>query len=310
MTTANDIQALYEMPFFSLIHKAHQEHQQHNDPQEVECCTLLNIKTGRCPENCSYCPQSAHYNTGLKDEKLMDVSAVEKAVMDAKNNGATRFCMGAAWRSPPKKDFPKLIEMIRVIKEAGLESCMTLGMLTAEEAQSLSEAGLDYYNHNLDTSPEFYKKIITTRDYQDRLNTLSNIHRAGMKTCCGGIIGMGESREDRIQFLLALLQLESPPESIPLNQLIPVSGTPLESTPKIDSIEFIRTVAVTRLLFPHAKIRLSAGRESMSDEMQAFCFYAGANSIHFGEKLLTTKNASVERDKALFEKLGINTKTC
>lgn len=305
-----EIRTLYEEPFLELIHQAHGVHRANNDPSEIECCTLLNIKTGRCPEDCAYCPQSAHYDTGLQAEKLFELETVLGAIREAKKNGATRFCMGAAWRTPPKEEFPKIIEMIKAIKAEGLESCVTLGMLTQQEAGQLAKAGLDYYNHNLDSSPEFYKKIITTRTYQKRLETLAHVHKAGINICCGGILGMGESREDRIQFLWQLTQLPTAPKSIPLNQLIPIPGTPLEDLPKIDPIEFLRTVAVTRLLFPRTRIRLSAGRESMSDEMQAFAFFIGANSIHLGEKLLVTNNVPLSKDQSLMERLGAKIKRC
>lgn len=307
-TLSEQIHALYQMPLFDLLYQAQTVHRQYFNPHEIECCSLLNIKTGRCPEDCAYCPQSAHYNTGLAYEKLFDVETVVNEAKLAKAAGATRFCMGAAWKKPPKKDWPAVIAMIKAVKAEGLETCVTLGMLDEKEAQDLQEAGLDYYNHNLDTSPEFYKKIITTRTYQDRLNTLQHVHHAGIEVCCGGILGMGETREDRVQFLLALTQLSAPPKSIPLNQLIPMSGTPLADTPKIDAFEFIRTVAITRLLFPQSKVRLSAGREDMSDEMQALCFLSGANSIFLGDKLLTAKNPSLSKDKALFDKIGLMAK--
>lgn len=306
--SAGKIHDLYEMPLFDLLHQAQNVHREHFNPHEIECCSLLNIKTGRCPEDCAYCPQSAHYNTGLPFEKLFDVATVLKEARIARANGATRFCMGAAWRKPPKKDWPVILDMIKAVKAEGLETCVTLGMLDEKEAGDLREAGLDYYNHNLDTSPEFYEKIITTRTYQDRLDTLQHVHHAGLEVCCGGILGMGESREDRVQFLLALTQLSAPPKSIPLNHLISIAGTPLANAPKIDTFEFIRTVAITRLLFPQSKVRLSAGRENMTDEMQVLCFLAGANSIFLGDKLLTAKNPSLTRDKILFDKIGLTAK--
>ncbi len=304
-----DIHTLYETPFFDLLNKAHNAHRENFNPHEIECCSLLNIKTGLCPEDCAYCPQSAHYKTSLNVEKLLDIDTILKEAKIAKANGATRFCMGAAWRSPPKKDFPKIMKIIQAVKAEGLETCVTLGMLDENEAQALKASGLDYYNHNLDTSPEFYKKIITTRTYQDRLETLKHVHVAGLHVCCGGILGMGETREDRIQFLLALTGLTEPPQSIPLNQLIPIPGTPLADTPTIEPFEFIRTVAITRLLFPKSMIRLSAGRENMSEEMQALCFFSGANSIFLGDKLLTAKNSSFSRDKQLFEKIGLKARS-
>jgi len=306
---ASDIHKLYELQLFDLMYLAHEKHRTYFDPNEIECCSLFNIKTGRCPEDCAYCPQSAHYNTGLANEKLLDAEAILREAKLAKANGATRFCMGAAWRSPPKKDLPKVMDVIRAVKAEGLETCVTLGMLDQEDAQALKAAGLDYYNHNLDTSPEFYEKIIKTRTYQDRLETLQHVHDAGINVCCGGILGMGESREDRVQFLVGLKQLPKPPKSIPLNQLIPIAGTPLENTPAIEPFEFIRTVAITRLMFPTSMIRLSAGRENMSEEMQALCFYVGANSIFLGDKLLTAKNSSLSRDKEMFKKLGLQTRS-
>lgn len=307
--SANDINALYELPLMALLHQAHLIHRETCDPNEIECCALFNIKTGRCPEDCAYCPQSAHYNTGLPFEKICSVDTVVNEAKRAKNNGATRFCMGAAWKNPPKKDWPLVLEMIKAVKAEGLETCMTLGMLDKDQAQILHDTGLDYYNHNLDTSPGYYEKIITTRTYQDRLNTLQHVHSAGLNVCCGGILGLGESREDRVQFLLSLTKLTAPPKSIPLNQLIAIKGTPLADATCIDSFEFIRTVAITRIMFPESKIRLSAGRENMSDEMQTLCFFAGANSLFLGEKLLTAKNPDLSQDKRLFNRLGIKTKT-
>lgn len=306
--TLESIQALFQQPFMSLLHQAHTIHRENFNPNEMECCTLLSIKTGRCPEDCSYCPQSAHYETGLKPEKLMDVSMVISGARAAKAAGATRFCMGAAWRNPPKKDFPKVLEMIKAVKNEGLEACVTLGMLDETQAQQLSEAGLDYYNHNLDTSPEFYKEIITTRTYEDRLNTLNHVMNAGINACCGGIIGMGELQEDRIQMFLALLALPKAPGSIPINHLIPIEGTPLAEQKPVDAFDFIRTIAVARILFPESRVRLSAGRESMNDEMQALCFYAGANSIFLGSKLLVTKNPSEDKDMQLLARMGMQLK--
>ena len=301
------IAELFELPFFELLYKAHEIHRSHFDVLDIELCTLSSIKTGTCPEDCAYCPQSGHYETDVGREKLINLETILEQAKVAKKNGARRLCMGAAWRSPPKSELPKVIEMVKAVKALGLETCVTLGMLNQEQAMQLKEAGLDFYNHNLDTSPEFYKKIITTRTYQDRINTLKNVRDAGINVCCGGILGMGESREDRIQLLLELHKLPEPPTSIPINQLIPINGTPLENTKAIDPFEFIKTIAVTRLLFPTSVIRLSAGRESMSDELQAWCFMAGANSIFYGDKLLTAKNPTQNRDISLLRKLGLKT---
>lgn len=303
--TIESIANLFDLPFMDLLYKAQTIHRQHFPVPEMELCTLLNIKTGACPENCAYCPQSAHYSTGLEREKLWDVEDVIAKARIAKENGSQRFCMGAAWRSPPKKMLPRVIEMIKAVKAEGLETCVTLGMLDEEDAQLLRDAGLDYYNHNLDTSPEFYDKIITTRTYQERIDTLQHVHNAGINVCCGGIIGMGEARSDRIGLLLQLTMLPAAPKSIPINKLIPIPGTPLENAGQIDSFEFVRTIAVTRLLMPTSMIRLSAGREDMSDEMQTLCFMAGANSIFYGEKLLTAKNPEADRDLMLLQRLGL-----
>jgi biotin synthase len=308
MWTKEKIEALYLLPFMELLYQAQTTHRAHFSTDEMECCTLLNIKTGSCPEDCAYCPQSAHFDTGLQREKLFDINTVIESAKQAKAQGAVRFCMGAAWRSPPKKDFPKVIDMIKAVKDLGLEACVTLGMLDKDQAQQLSAAGLDYYNHNLDTSPDYYKKIITTRTYDDRLNTLQHVRDAGINVCCGGIIGMGETHNDRVEFLLQLAALPEAPGSIPINKLIPIQGTPLGSTEEIDSFEFIRTIAITRIMFPASMVRLSAGREDMSDEMQTLCFMAGANSIFSGEKLLTAANPSIDRDTALFNKLGMTPK--
>lgn len=302
-----EVEKLYQLPLIELVFKAQTIHRQHFDANEVELCTLLSIKTGTCPEDCAYCPQSGHYNTGLQKEKLLDVEDIIAKATVAKEKGATRFCMGAAWRNPPAKEFPKLIQIIQAVKALGLEACMTLGMLSQEQAQQLKAAGLDYYNHNLDTSPEYYEKIITTRTYQDRLDTLEQVRCADIKVCCGGIIGMGESRDDRIELLLQLANLPKAPESVPINRLIPIPGTPLEKMHQLDNFEFIRTVAIARIMMPTSRIRLSAGRESMSEEMQAFCFMAGVNSIHYGEKLLVTSNPDREQDMLMFQKLGMHT---
>lgn len=300
-----EVEKIFSLPFIELIFKAQHIHKQHFNANEMELCTLLSIKTGSCPEDCAYCPQSAHYKTGLQKEKLFDLEEVKKHAEIAKKNGATRFCMGAAWRSPPKKDFPIVLEMIKVVKEIGLETCVTLGMLTEIQSAQLKESGLDFYNHNLDTSPEYYKKIITTRTYEQRLDTLEKVRNSGMKVCCGGIIGMGESRSDRIELLVQLANLPEPPTSVPINRLIPISGTPLEQTDEIDNFEFIRTIATVRIMLPTSMIRLSAGRDLMSDEMQTLCFMAGANSIFFGEKLLTANNPDANNDLNLLKKLGM-----
>jgi len=307
---AEKINNLFEKPFLDLVFEAQKIHREHFNASEVQLSTLLSIKTGSCPEDCSYCPQSGHYNTGLQKEKLIDVDAVIEKAKQAKASGSSRFCMGAAWKNPPKKEFPKVLEMVKAVKDLGLESCMTLGMLDKEQADGLKEAGLDYYNHNLDSSPEYYKKIITTRTYEDRLETLDNVRNAGLNVCCGGIVGMGEKRIDRINFLLELVKLPKPPESVPINRLIAAKGTPLENTPLIDNIEFIKTVAIARIMMPTSYVRLSAGRESMSEEMQALCFMAGANSIFSGEKLLTCKNPELDTDNQLFDKLGIKVMDC
>jgi biotin synthase len=309
--TRGEIRALFDLPLLDLLFEAQQVHRRHHAPNQVQLCTLLSIKTGGCPEDCGYCSQSAFADTGLKAEKLMAVDAVLTAAAEAKAAGSGRFCMGAAWREPRDRDLDALCDMVARVKTMGLETCMTLGMLTRSQADRLAEAGLDYYNHNLDTSPEHYGAIITTRTYQDRLDTIDHVRASGMAVCCGGIIGMGESREDRIGFLHALATLPAHPESVPINALVPVKGTVLgdmlADTPlaKIDDIEFVRTVAVARIIMPVSMVRLSAGRESMSESMQALCFLAGANSIFTGDKLLTTGNAGASADAALFDKLGL-----
>ena len=303
--SADEALALFRLPFNALVHRAQSVHRLHHDPQAVQVSTLLSIKTGACPEDCRYCPQSARYDTGLKVEKLLPLDTVLEHAARAKASGATRFCMGAAWRSPKDKDLARVEEMVRGVKALGLETCATLGMLTAPQAQALAGAGLDYYNHNLDTSPEYYGEVITTRCYEDRLQTLAHVRDAGMKTCCGGIVGMGESREDRAGLLVALANLPQHPESVPINRLVQVAGTPLAGTTLLDPFEFVRTVAVARLMMPRAMVRLSAGREEMSDELQALCFLAGANSIFYGEKLLTTGNPDTAHDRALFERLDL-----
>lgn len=300
-----EIAALFELPFSDLLFQAQSIHRQNFDPNAVQISTLLSIKTGACPEDCKYCPQSGHYHTNIDKEKLLAKETIVEQAKKAKAMGASRFCMGAAWRAMPKKELEIMQSIIQDVKALGLETCMTLGMLSEEQASALGEAGLDYYNHNLDTSPEYYKKIITTRTYQERLDTLENVRGAGMKVCCGGIIGMGESRDDRVAFLQQLANQRQHPESVPINQLVPVKGTPLENAAPVESIEFIRTIAVARIIMPKSFVRLSAGRENMSDETQALCFHAGANSIFYGEKLLTTSNPDSLKDKKLFASLGI-----
>lgn len=300
-----EIEALYELPFNDLLFQAQQVHRQHFDPNAVQISTLMSIKTGACPEDCAYCPQSAHYKTDLEIEKLVPVEQVVAAARSARQRGASRFCMGAAWRSPRDKDLEPVLDMIRQVKELGLETCVTLGMLTADQTRRLREAGLDYYNHNLDTAPDFYGEIITTRTYQDRLDTLAHVRDAGIHVCAGGIVGLGESRRDRAGLVQSLANLPEHPESVPINNLVRVEGTPLEEAGAVDNFEFIRTIAVSRITMPHSAVRLSAGRESMSDEMQALCFLAGANSIFYGEKLLTTANPEADEDRQLFARLGL-----
>ncbi len=288
-----------------MLFRAQSVHREHFDPNAVQVSTLLSIKTGACPEDCAYCPQSAKYDTGLEREKLLSLDEVRAAARAAKENGASRFCMGAAWRNPTDKNLDKVIEMIGVVRELGLETCVTLGMLTREQTRRLKQAGLDYYNHNLDTSPEYYREIITTRSYQDRLDTLEHLRAEGINVCCGGIIGMGESELDRVGLLQQLANLPEHPESVPINLLVQVEGTPLYGTDKLDGIEFARTIAVARILMPRSVVRLSAGRTDMSDELQALCFVAGANSIFYGDTLLTTPNPEQNEDQALFARLGI-----
>ena len=300
-----DIEALLALPLTELIHRAQVVHREHFDPAEVELATLLSIKTGGCPEDCGYCPQSVHYDTGVEAGKLMETAAVREAAEAAKAAGATRFCMGAAWRAPKDRDIEKVAELVREVKSIGLEACCTLGMLSEGQAQTLKTAGLDYYNHNLDTAPEAYGRIITTRDYQERLDTLEHVRNAGMSVCCGGIVGMGESRAERAGLIAQLANLDPYPESVPINELVQVEGTPLAGTEKIDPFEFVRTIAVARITMPKARVRLSAGRQQMDEALQAVCFVAGANSIFYGEKLLTTGNPDVERDRALLARLGL-----
>ena len=304
--TRPEIQALFDLPFNDLLFQAQTVHRQFFNPNEVQVSTLCSIKTGACPEDCAYCPQSARYDTGLEREKLMAVEKVIEEAKAAKASGATRFCMGAAWRSPKGKDMPYVETMVRGVKELGLETCMTLGMLDETQAQSLAAAGLDYYNHNLDTSPEYYGEIITTRTYQNRLDTLNNVRSAGMKVCCGGIVGMGEDQSDRVGLLQQLVNMPDHPESVPINMLVRVEGTPLADGDDLDPFDFIRTIATARILMPKSHVRLSAGRENMNDQMQAMAFLAGANSIFYGEKLLTTANPETNKDMQLFKRLGIN----
>lgn len=303
--STEEIQALFDLPFNDLLFQAQTVHRENFDPNEVQVSTLLSIKTGSCPEDCKYCPQSAHYDTGLEKQRLMEVEAVLNKAKQAKETGATRFCMGAAWKHPTDRDMPYILQMVRGVREMGLETCMTLGMLKPEQADQLADAGLDYYNHNLDTSPEFYDKIITTRTYQDRLDTLQHVRDSGMKICSGGILGMGETASDRIGLLQQLANLPQPPESVPINMLVKVAGTPLENVEDLDPFEYIRNIAVARILMPTSHVRLSAGRESMSDELQSMAFFAGANSIFYGECLLTTPNPETHRDLQLFKRLGL-----
>ncbi len=303
--TFDEVAQLWALPFGELVYRAQGVHRQFWPPDTVQASTLLSIKTGNCPEDCAYCPQSRRYHTGLETEPLADLDTVLDSARRAKEAGSTRFCMGAAWRSPKDRDMPALEKMVLGVKDLGLETCMTLGMLTPKQARRLADAGLDYYNHNLDTSPEFYRKIITTRSYQERLDTLSHVRDAGIKLCCGGILGMGETREDRIHLLLQLACLPAHPESVPINMLVRVAGTPLEKEEDLDPLEFICTLAVARILMPGSRLRLSAGREAMSDELQALAFLAGANSIFFGERLLTTANPEQDEDRTLLERLGI-----
>ena len=300
-----DIEALFALPFNDLLFQAQTVHRENFDPNTVQLSTLLSIKTGGCSEDCGYCPQSAHHEGSVEKEALLTVDAVLEAARAAKAAGASRFCMGAAWRSPKDRDLLPVLDMVREVKALGLETCATLGMLHGDQADKLKDAGLDYYNHNLDTSPEFYGEIITTRSYQDRLDTLDKVRDAGLNVCCGGIVGMGESRNERAGLLAQLANLEPQPESVPINMLVRVEGTPLADTPALEPLEFVRTIAVARILMPSSHVRLSAGRSEMSDAVQALCFLAGANSIFYGEKLLTTGNPDVTRDQVLFDKLGI-----
>lgn len=304
--TFTDVETLYTKPFNDLIFEAHSLHRLHHLPNSIQVATLLSIKTGACPEDCGYCSQSGLVKTHVEKEKLMSVENVLIRAQEAKEGGAKRFCMGAAWRSPPDKVFPELKAMIAGVKDLGLETCMTLGMLKPEQANELKEAGLDFYNHNIDTSPSYYDKVVTTRKFSDRLETLQHVRDAGISVCCGGILGLGESRDDRIEFLLTLANLETPPESVPINRLIRVKGTRLGDVPQVEGVELVRTIATARLIMPKSVIRLTAGRTEMSDELQALCYFAGANSVFIGDVLLTEENPQKEKDKALFNKLGID----
>lgn len=300
-----EVEHLFALPFNDLLFQAQTVHRQYHDPNAVQVSTLLSIKTGGCPEDCAYCPQAARYSTGVKAEKLMSVEAVLERAKAAKDAGASRFCMGAAWRSPKDRDVVKVAEIVAAVKGLGLQTCATLGMLSQPQADTLKAAGLDFYNHNLDTAPEFYGEIIQTREFQDRLDTLDHVRQAGLKTCCGGIVGMGESRSQRAGLITSLANLPEHPESVPINRLVQVAGTPLAGTEALDPFEFVRSIAVARIVMPASVVRLSAGRESMDDALQALCFAAGANSIFYGEKLLTTGNPDVEHDRRLFERLGL-----
>ena len=303
--TREEVLAMFNQPFNDLLFDAQVMHRRHFNPNSVQLSTLLSIKTGACPEDCKYCPQSARYDTGLEKEKLLEIETVIEAAKVAKASGSSRFCMGAAWRSPHDRDIPAVAHMIREVKALGLETCMTLGMLSEEQSGKLADAGLDYYNHNLDTSKEFYGEVITTRTYQDRLNTLANVRNSGMKVCAGGIVGMGEEQKDRAGLLMELANLPHHPESVPINMLVKVAGTPMAAEEDLDPFEFIRTIAVARLMMPKSYVRLSAGREEMNEQMQAMAFMAGANSIFYCDKLLTTPNPKANSDMQLFERLGI-----
>ena len=301
----DEVRALFGLPFNELLFRAQTVHREHFDPNEVQVSSLLSIKTGACSEDCAYCPQSAHHNTGLGREDLIPVEDVLQAAGKAKAQGASRFCMGAAWRSPSDKDVERVVAMVEGVRGLGMETCVTLGMLTDHQTQRLKEAGLDYYNHNLDTSEKYYSEIITTRTYQDRLDTLRRVREAGINVCCGGIVGMGEGDDDRAKLLIELANLPQHPDSVPINMLVQVEGTPLAGTDRLDPLVFVRTIAVARILMPRSRVRLSAGRSDMSDEMQALCFFAGANSIFYGEKLLTTDNPVADSDRRLFRRLGL-----
>ena len=303
--SVEEVEALFDLPFNDLIFRAHQLHREHFNPNEVQISTLLSIKTGACPEDCSYCSQSAINDTGLERERLLELQAVKAAAAEAKRNGSTRFCMGAAWRNPTDKSLDKVIDMITEVKAMGMETCVTLGMLSEAQASRLKDAGLDYYNHNLDTSPEFYGEVITTRTYQDRIDTIEHVRNSGINVCSGGILGMGETRYDRARLLQELANLPEHPGSVPINDLVQVKGTPLDGIDKLDAFEFIRTVAVARIIMPKSYVRLSAGRTEMNEQTQSLCFFAGANSMFYGDRLLTTDNPEESKDQALFAKLGM-----
>ncbi len=300
-----EIELLFDLPFNDLLYQSHSIHRQNFNPNELQISTLLSVKTGACPEDCSYCSQSSKNDTGLERERLLPIDEVISAANEAKKNGATRFCMGAAWRNPTDKNLDRVIQMITSVKQLGMETCVTLGMLEKTQAIRLKEAGLDYYNHNLDTSPEFYGEVISTRSYEDRLNTLEHVRDAGINVCSGGILGLGETRRDRARLLQELANLPEHPQSVPINDLVQIKGTPLDGIDKLDSFEFVRTIAVARILMPESYVRLSAGRTEMNDEMQALCFFAGANSIFYGDRLLTTDNPEESHDHQLFQSLGI-----
>ena len=304
-----DVLALFELPFNDLMFRAQQAHRTHFPDGDVELATLLSIKTGGCEEDCGYCPQAARYDTGVEAKKILDIDTVLDAARQAKANGATRFCMGAAWRSPKERDMDKVEEMVREVKALGMETCATLGMLEEGQAEQLKKAGLDFYNHNIDTAPDFYNNVISTREYQDRLDTLGRVRNAGLKVCCGGIVGMGETREQRAGLLAQLANLNPYPESVPVNHLVQVEGTPLHGLEPLDPLEFVRTIAVARIIMPEARVRLSAGRRQLGEAVQAMCFMAGANSIFYGDKLLTTGNPEAEDDRALLAKLGLKTRS-
>lgn len=303
--SVGEVEALFELPFADLLYRAQQVHREHFDPNQVQLSTLLSIKTGGCSEDCGYCPQSAFHSTGVEDRKMLALDAVIAAAKAAQQAGADRFCMGAAWREPSEEDMSSVVEMVRAVRGLGMETCATLGMLNDQQTEQLKQAGLDYYNHNLDTSPEFYGDIISTRDYQDRLDTLKRVRRAGMHVCSGGIVGMGENLTQRAGLVAQLANMNPYPESVPINNLVKVEGTPLADAADLDPLDFVRTIAVARITMPTARVRLSAGRQQMSDAVQALCFLAGANSIFYGEQLLTTGNPEVERDRALLDKLGM-----
>jgi biotin synthase len=307
--SVEQVAALFEQPFNDLLYQAQSVHRRHFDPNAVQVSTLLSIKTGGCPENCGYCSQSAHHKTGVAREALMSRERVLQAASKAKQAGATRFCMGAAWRGPNAKELADVVELVRGVRELGMETCVTLGMLRPGQAEQLKEAGLDYYNHNLDTAPDFYGAIVTTHVYQDRLDTLQRVRQAGIKVCCGGIVGMGESRRQRAALIAELAALDPPPESVPINLLVPIDGTPLGQVEQLDPIEFVRTIAVARIALPTSMVRLSAGRSAMPDSVQALCFLAGANSIFYGDRLLTTGNPSTDSDRGLFDRLGLHALT-